>query len=418
MTPADVAADCLYLYPTVDPGLLQSAAQPGLQPDRQTAISDIFFAQAVPFRGTARSMRRLRQHHSTVRARGDAETGANLPTATWRPPSTTTCGTPPRAPDRAGRAFPGLDCDVAPPATSLRRPIRSCARVWWWRCWRGPRRLHGAIKTGLVGGTFKQIPLCTSVEQTGCVLTYNSFAASPPPSDGYTRVTGRLKAGSDTGCTAPPAAAQAPRPAQGRAFPIQISGGLLPGLSRPRSISAPSACACATRAYADFYTGRCVDSDKGSSSSRITPEPRAGDRPRGPFRTITCLSPTPRWACTRSTTPSSPRLGRRRSKPDRRPPEIAPSTMERAQSPMQEASLDAIDALCVSRPLPGHERRRDPEPSWTLRVLSRVAASRPRFPRVARALRVVRCVGRGGMGKVFEARDRKDRREGRVEAAA
>jgi hypothetical protein len=33
----------------------------------------------------------------------------------------------------------------------------------------------------LVGGTFKQTPLCTSVGQTGCVITYVSFRATNPP---------------------------------------------------------------------------------------------------------------------------------------------------------------------------------------------------------------------------------------------
>lgn len=32
-----------------------------------------------------------------------------------------------------------------------------------------------------VGGTFKNIPLCRSASQTGCVVAYNSFGATPPP---------------------------------------------------------------------------------------------------------------------------------------------------------------------------------------------------------------------------------------------
>jgi hypothetical protein len=32
-----------------------------------------------------------------------------------------------------------------------------------------------------VGGTFKNIPLCRSTTQLGCVVAYNSFGAAPPP---------------------------------------------------------------------------------------------------------------------------------------------------------------------------------------------------------------------------------------------
>lgn len=55
-----------------------------------------------------------------------------------------------------------------------------------------------------VGGSFKQMPLCRSAEQTGCVITYVSFRATiPPPADSR---FGRVQdAGMEAGCTNPAA---------------------------------------------------------------------------------------------------------------------------------------------------------------------------------------------------------------------
>ncbi len=54
----------------------------------------------------------------------------------------------------------------------------------------------------LVGGSFKQTPLCTKVGQTGCVVTYVSFRAATPPPAGalFGRTT---KPGMTVGCTNP-----------------------------------------------------------------------------------------------------------------------------------------------------------------------------------------------------------------------
>ena len=43
---------------------------------------------------------------------------------------------------------------------------------------------------GLVGGTFRHLPLCTAPGQAGCVIAYSSFSAAPPP-DSYFGIPGR-----------------------------------------------------------------------------------------------------------------------------------------------------------------------------------------------------------------------------------
>lgn len=57
-------------------------------------------------------------------------------------------------------------------------------------------------ENGLVGGTFKQTPLCTRVGETGCVVTYVSYRATNPPPAGA--LFGRAAApGMTVACTNP-----------------------------------------------------------------------------------------------------------------------------------------------------------------------------------------------------------------------
>jgi hypothetical protein len=57
---------------------------------------------------------------------------------------------------------------------------------------------------GVVGGTFRSTPLCTSTGQTGCVITYVSFRAEAPPPEGA--LFGRApRPGMTVGCTNPAA---------------------------------------------------------------------------------------------------------------------------------------------------------------------------------------------------------------------
>lgn len=57
---------------------------------------------------------------------------------------------------------------------------------------------------GVVGGTFQRTPICTSLGQTGCVVTYVSFRAGSPPPEGA--LFGRAAApGRTIACTNPAA---------------------------------------------------------------------------------------------------------------------------------------------------------------------------------------------------------------------
>jgi hypothetical protein len=74
------------------------------------------------------------------------------------------------------------------------------------------KQLVSAIITGTsvsvpigheVGGTYKNIPLCRSAQQIGCVITFSSYRDRlPPPADAY---FGRITGDSMPGCTNPAA---------------------------------------------------------------------------------------------------------------------------------------------------------------------------------------------------------------------
>jgi hypothetical protein len=135
---------------------------------------------------------------------------------------------------------------------------------------------------GVVGGTFKHIPLCTSAEQTACVLTYNSFAASAPPNADYNKVNGFVPAGSDPGCTAPPGgSAGSAQRLTGALFHTQPASGLL-ALLGPMFDFGRTRVRTRYARYADFYTARCTDSTQGLSYLRITAEPLPGDVRKDP----------------------------------------------------------------------------------------------------------------------------------------
>ena len=60
-------------------------------------------------------------------------------------------------------------------------------------------------KGGVVGGSFKHIPLCEAAAQTGCVITFATYRDSIPPADGA--IFGRVRGEGEAGCTNPAALA-------------------------------------------------------------------------------------------------------------------------------------------------------------------------------------------------------------------
>jgi hypothetical protein len=122
-----------------------------------------------------------------------------------------------------------------------------------------------------VGGAFKNMPLCRSAEQTGCIVTYVSFRSTipPPPESRFGRVS---EAGMEAGCTNPAALAGG----RGR-LRAYLTTGTHQWVTPPQSINTPFV------SVPRLLTAECVNNDKGSyleiTVNGDAHDPRADDIP-------------------------------------------------------------------------------------------------------------------------------------------
>jgi hypothetical protein len=132
-----------------------------------------------------------------------------------------------------------------------------------------------------VGGTFKNIPLCTAAKQVGCVIAYNSFTKEIPPAASSTFA--HAANGQMNGCTEPAMLAGHPgKRYQGSYIALNLSNGsLLPpqGIDKlPKDITTPFVL------YRDVLRGECKNVD-GASYLEISLEMSSSDpRPPPPYR--------------------------------------------------------------------------------------------------------------------------------------
>jgi hypothetical protein len=111
----------------------------------------------------------------------------------------------------------------------------------------------------LVGGTFKHIPACSRLGETGCVIAYSSFPATPPadslfgrPGQGVSLQSGQTaKQGLQVVCVNPAALSGGPA-TLGAVFPSLLQAASTPWVS-----------------YPGLYTARCEQSD-GASWLNVT----------------------------------------------------------------------------------------------------------------------------------------------------
>jgi hypothetical protein len=126
---------------------------------------------------------------------------------------------------------------------------------------------------GVVGGSFANLPLCTTREQTGCVIAYRSYAEGRPPAGG-SNVVG--PAGMDTACTNPAALGGGEGRFTQAYLPTRPNQPIFrlrpdPGFGTPFTL------------YADFYAGECVKDADGRSYLEIRVRPEAGDMRANPI---------------------------------------------------------------------------------------------------------------------------------------
>jgi hypothetical protein len=281
-TPADVAADCLYLYPTIDPGLFAAPRNLDFPQIDRAAVEGVFFTQAVPFRAACALYAPIYRQTSLTSFEQTDTREKGLETAYRDLEAAFDYYLRHAAPGRPivllahsqgaivmsrllQRRFEGH------PELMARLVVAVLA---------GPMGGVVVPRGGVLGGTLKQIPLCTTAEQTGCVLSYNSFAASAPPNADYTNVNGLVPAGFDAPCTSPPGGPAGTAARLKGALFSSLSGGLA-GLVSPTFDYGVRVRTRYAR-LANFYTARCADSIENVSYLRITAEPLPGDVRRDP----------------------------------------------------------------------------------------------------------------------------------------
>ena len=276
-TPTDVQADCLYLYPTIDPGLLSEPRNLDFDQIDVATVRGLFLGQGVPFREACALWAPLYRQASLNSFEQDDTREKGLETA-----------------------FRDLDAafDYYLQHAEPRRPIVIIAhsqgaivmsRLLQRRFEGHPdmlARLVVAVLAGPlggfvvpdqkpVGGTLKEIPLCTADPQTGCVLTYSTYGAKVAPSEKYGNVNGGVKAGFDMGCTTPPGGLDGGA-ARLSGTLFAATGGAI-GLLAPQFDYGPARVDTQLARYADFYTAQCERSVQNLSYLKITAAPLPGD---------------------------------------------------------------------------------------------------------------------------------------------
>lgn len=124
---------------------------------------------------------------------------------------------------------------------------------------------------GVVGGTFRNLPLCRRDTETGCVIAYNSFAADAPPGeDGG--LAGGAPPGMETACTNPGALGGGPFRYTGSYFQTFAYQSLFRVNVGPAGIETPFAL------YRNYFAGECVTGTDGVRYLRIAAQPDPDDR--------------------------------------------------------------------------------------------------------------------------------------------
>lgn len=274
-------ADCFFAYATVDPGLLSPPRNLDFPLIDRAAITELMYGQARPFRDLCNIYSPVYRQASLNTYEADEETRQARLDYAYRDLS---------------EAFDYMlaHSDPARPIILLSHSQGShhTIRLLKDRFEKEPalrKRLVVAILAGPLGGywvprgetkggALADIPLCTSAEETGCALTFNTFLASNPPNESYGSVTRLLPDGdNDVGCN----------PGFYNHDKVRLRGATFVSKS-PSPLSVALFDFSRLRVdtdyarFANFYTGECKLADNGLTYLSVNVEPSAEDRRRNP----------------------------------------------------------------------------------------------------------------------------------------
>jgi hypothetical protein len=126
-----------------------------------------------------------------------------------------------------------------------------------------------------VGGSFQNVPVCTSAGQTGCAIAYNAFAAESPPPE--TAFFGRGSAGQETVCTTPGPLANNTGRSRGTYLSKVIN---TPTFKPDIPAATPPAFDTPFAVFPEVFRGECVRETVGATPFhylKVTLDPPAGD---------------------------------------------------------------------------------------------------------------------------------------------
>lgn len=279
-TPKDAAADCFYLYPTVDPGLFGPRNLDFDEID-MAAVRDIARSQIIPFRELCNIYAPV-YRQASLSAIDTVETRDQMLGVAYRDVAD--------AFDHFLRdAKPGRPIMLVVHSQGARHTVQLLQERFDGHpelrarlavaVLAGPMGGFQVPKGERMGGSLKEIPLCSTSDETGCVLTYNSFAKRLPPNAAFGDIYGALAPNVDTGCTAPPGGSggSAAR-MRGAVFFVEVNLGFPLSLLAPKydfgrgvRVATPYA------RLVDFYTARCLESVGGVQYLEIAAAPQNGD---------------------------------------------------------------------------------------------------------------------------------------------
>lgn len=123
-----------------------------------------------------------------------------------------------------------------------------------------------------VGGSFKNVKLCTTKGQAGCVVGYNSFAKeAPPPANS---VFGQAPTGNVNACTDPLTLVGNTGFFTGSYFPVKLAQTLF---TPDTPMATPPAVSTPFRVYPDMFKGQCVNKG-GYNYYEISAAPASDDK--------------------------------------------------------------------------------------------------------------------------------------------
>jgi hypothetical protein len=130
------------------------------------------------------------------------------------------------------------------------------------------------------GGTFANLPACTRVAETGCVVAYRAFL------DGTTHepYLSAPSAGHESMCVDPAALAQRGRQTLSRSFfPVPQRGWLSLFMRGVNDVTTPFVL------LRDYYSARCVAGPNGYRYLAVSERPRPGDQRQSPVNISSSL---------------------------------------------------------------------------------------------------------------------------------